>query len=344
MTSTADKQAETRARPDAEGAGVSLQEIRAAAQALLGVAVRTPLHPVPKLRHIAGAWVALKCEQLQPIGAFKIRGAYNAISRIPPERRRQGVITYSSGNHGQAVAFAAARLGIRSVVVMPQRAPAIKVEGVRRLGGEVVVEGNSSEQRYERARQIASAEGLTMIPPFESLDVIAGQGTCGLEILEDVPDLKTILVPVGGGGLIAGIAAAVAAIRPEVEVIAVEPAGAPKLSRALEAGHPVRLEHTESIADGLLPLSIGKIPFAVLSPVVRTVVQLSEDEIVAGLRFLHEEVGITAEPSGAVTTAALLTGRIRPKGPTVAVLSGGNVEPALVQRLITSPAAQDRVE
>jgi threonine dehydratase len=332
MTSAADKQAEPRTRPEPSTAAL-LQEMRAAAQALQGVAVRTPLQPVPALGQLTGVPVALKCEHLQPIGAFKIRGAYTAISRIPPEIRHRGVITYSSGNHGQAVAFAAGRLGIRAVVVMPERAPAIKVEGVRRLGGTVVIEGNSSQERYVKARQIAAEEGLTMVPPFESLDVIAGQGTCGLEILEDSPDVETILVPVGGGGLIAGIAAAVAAIRPEVEVIGVEPAGAPKLSRALEAGHPVTLEHTESIADGLLPLSIGKIPFGILSGVVRTVVQVTEAEIVAGLRFLHQEVGLPAEPSGAVTTAALLAGRVRPGGPTVAVLSGGNVDPALLQRL-----------
>jgi threonine dehydratase len=278
--------------------------------------------------------VALKCEHLQPSGAFKIRGAYTAISRIPPEARARGVITYSSGNHGQAVAYAARQLGIRAVVVMPQRAPAIKVEGVRGLGGEVFIEGNSSQERYEKAVRIAREEGLTMVPPFESLDVVAGQGTCGLEILEDAPDVETILVPVGGGGLIAGIASAVAAVRPGVEVIGVEPSGAPKLSRALEAGRPVLLEQTESIADGLLPLSIGTIPFGILSSVVRTVVQLTEDEIVQGLRFLYQEAGIVAEPSGAVTTAALLTRRIRLKGPTVAVLSGGNIDPALLQRLV----------
>jgi threonine dehydratase len=332
MTSAADKQAGTRVRPESSSA-VSLQEMRAAAKALEGVAARTPLRPVPALQQITGVPVALKCEQLQPIGAFKIRGAYTAISRIPSEARARGVITYSSGNHGQAVAFAASRLGLRAVVVMPQRAPAIKVDGVRRLGGEVVIEGNSSAERYERARLIAMEEGLTMVPPFESLDVIAGQGTCGLEILEDAPDVETILVPVGGGGLIAGIVAAVAALRPEVEVIGVEPTGAPKLSRALEAGRPVALERTESIADGLLPLSIGKIPFGIISGMVRTVVQVTEDEIVAGLRFLHENA-LTVEPSGAVTTAALLSGRVRPKGPTVAVLSGGNIEPARLQRLI----------
>ncbi|HZA98785.1 MAG TPA: threonine/serine dehydratase [Gemmatimonadales bacterium] len=351
MTSTADKQAAPRVRPE-PGSTVSLQEMRAAAQALEGVAVRTPVRSLPSLRQITGVPVALKCEHLQPIGAFKIRGAYTAISRIPPEARGRGVITYSSGNHGQAVAFAARQLGVRAVVVMPQRAPAIKVEGVRRLGGEVVIEGNTSQERYERARQIALVEGLTIIPPFESLDVIAGQGTCGLEILEDAPDVEAILVPVGGGGLIAGIAAAVTAVRPEVEVVGVEPAGAPKLSRALEAGLPVALEQTESIADGLLPLSIGTIPFGILSGVVRTVIQVTEDEIVAGLRFLYREAGIAAEPSGAVTTAALLSQHYRPKGPTIAILSGGNIDPALLQRLVHpieelstgSRRAQGRVE
>jgi threonine dehydratase len=333
MTSTADKQADPRVRAAASST-VSLEDMRAAAKALEGMAVRTPLQTVPALRQITGVPVALKCEHLQPIGAFKIRGAYTAISRIPPEARARGVITYSSGNHGQAVAYAGRQLGIRAVVVMPQRAPAIKVEGVRRLGGEVSIEGNSSQERYEKALRIAMEEGLTMVPPFESLDVIAGQGTCGLEILEDAPDVASILVPVGGGGLIAGIAAAVAALRPGVEVIGVEPAGAPKLSRALEAGKPVMLEHTESIADGLLPLSIGKIPFGILAGVVRTVVQLTEDEIVAGLRFLYREAGIAAEPSGAVTTAALLSQQVRPKGPTVAVLSGGNIDPAMLDQLV----------
>jgi threonine dehydratase len=278
--------------------------------------------------------VAAKCEHLQPVGAFKIRGAYTAISRIPPEIRARGVITYSSGNHGQAVAFAARLLGLRAVVVMPERAPTIKVDGVKRLGGEVVIAGNSSAERYQQASSMAEEQGLAMVPPFESLDVIAGQGTCGLEILEAYPVVETILVPVGGGGLIAGIAASVAALKPTVRVIGVEPVGAPKLARALEAGRPVKLEHTESLADGLLPLSIGELPFAVLSGVVREAVQVTEEEIVDGIRFLYREAGLSVEPSGAVTTAALLSRRVRPPGPTVVVVSGGNVDPDLLQRLV----------
>jgi threonine dehydratase len=227
---------------------------------------------------------------------------------------------------------------------MPERAPAIKVEGVKRLGGEVVIAGNSSAVRYEKAVEIATEQGLAMVPPYESLDVIAGQGTCGLEILESMPAVETILVPVGGGGLIAGIAAAVAALKPSVRVIGVEPVGAAKLARALEAGRAVKLEHTESIADGLLPLSVGELPFAVLSGVVHEAVQVTEEEIAAAVRFLFDEAGLPVEPSGAVTTAALLSRRVRPTGPTVAIVSGGNVDPDLFQRLVHPPRGSGQAE
>ena len=322
---------------------VSLEALRSAAKGLEGIAVRTPLLDAPALSHRLGAPVALKCEHLQPIGAFKIRGAYTAVSRLSPESRARGVITYSSGNHGQAVAFAARLLGIRAVVVMPERAPAIKVEGVRRYGGEVVIAGNSSAERWERARALAEERGLAMVPPYESLDVIAGQGTCGLEILEEWPAVGTILVPVGGGGLIAGIAAAVSALNPTVRVVGVEPVGAAKLARALEAGRPVQLERTDSLADGLLPLSVGELPFAVLSGVVRESILVSEDEIAAAVRFLYREMGLSPEPSGAVTTAAILSGKAPTSGPTAAVISGGNVDPDLLERLGVRQA-QGRLE
>ena len=333
MASAANRWAPPRAHPD-QSTVISLEELRAAAQGLRGVAIETPLLSVPALSARAGVPVLLKGEHLQPIGAFKIRGAYTAISRIPPEMRSRGVITYSSGNHGQAVAFAARELGIRAVVVMPERAPAIKVEGVRRLGGEVIIAGNSSAERYTRAQQMADDDGLIMVPPFESLEVITGQGTCGLEIIEQCPEVETIVVPVGGGGLIAGISAAVAALKPTVRVIGVEPTGAPKLTAALEAGHPVKLDRTESLADGLLPLAIGSLPFNVLSGIVRECLLVEEEQIVSALRFLYHEGGLTVEPSGAVTTAALLNGQIRPSGPTVVVVSGGNVDPALFLRLV----------
>ena len=315
---------------------VPLEALRNAARALEGVAVRTPLHGVPLLQQQLGLPVAAKCEHLQPVGAFKIRGAYTAVSRIDERSRANGVITYSSGNHGQAVAMAARLLGTKAVVVMPERAPAIKVAGVRRLGGEVVIAGNSSAERYRMACELAEERGLAMVPPYESLDVIAGQGTCGLEILEDRPAVETILVPVGGGGLIAGVAAAVAALKPSVRVIGVEPEGAPKLARALEQGHPVQLDTTQSLADGLLPLSVGKLPFEVMSGVVREAVQVSEAEIANAVRFLYHELQLVTEPSGAVTAAALLAGRVQPTGSTVIVVSGGNVDPEVFNRLVNS--------
>ena len=315
-------------------AGVTLEDVRAAARTLEGVAVRTPLVGVPALADRAGVPVALKCEQLQPVGAFKIRGAYNAISRIARDAAGRGVVTQSSGNHGQAVAYAARAFGLRAVVVMPASTPRIKVDGVRRLGGEVVFAGAvRSEEQLQRAEAIAREEGLAMIPPFDHPDVVAGQGTCGLEILEQRPDVDTILVPVSGGGLLAGIAVAVAGIKPSVRVIAVEPAGAAKLSAALAAGAPRTLERTESMADGLLTRSIGSFTFPIIRRVVREAVQVTEDEIAGAVRFLHQEASLRVEPSGAVTTAAILAGRVGLAGPAVAVVSGGNVDPDLFHRL-----------
>jgi threo-3-hydroxy-L-aspartate ammonia-lyase len=294
-------------------------------------AIRTPL---VRLNYDGPADIYLKLECLQPIGAFKIRGAYNAVARAAAAGAC-GMVTQSSGNHGQAVAFAARRFGLRAVVVMPASTPAIKVEGVRGQGGEVVFAGatRSGEQRL-RAEEIAREQDLVMIPPYDHPDVIAGQGTCGLEILEQRPDVGTILVPVSGGGLIAGISVAAAALAPAVRVVGVEPAGAAKLTAALAAGAPRTLDHTESIADGLLARSVGDLTFDILRRVVREAVTVEEEEIAAAVRYLHLHTGLRAEPSGAVAVAALLAGRVRPAGPTVAVVSGGNVDPDLYQRLV----------
>ncbi|MDQ3136478.1 MAG: threonine/serine dehydratase [Gemmatimonadota bacterium] len=314
---------------------VTLDTLRAAARVLDGVAVRTPLLDAPDLSARVGAPVALKCELLQPVGAFKIRGAYHAIARLVARGGAGGVVTTSSGNHGQAVAFAARRFGLRAVVVMPESTPQVKVDGVRRHGGEVVLAGATrSAEQAARAEAIGRDEGLAMIPPFDHPDVIAGQGTIGLEILEQRPDVHTILVPVSGGGLIAGISVAVAALAPGVRVIGVEPAGAPKLTAALAAGAPATLDRTESIADGLLSRSIGTLTFSVLRRVVREAVTVSEPEIAAAVRYLHTQAALRPEPSGAVAVAALLAGRVAVGGPTVAVVSGGNVDPDLYQRLV----------
>jgi threonine dehydratase len=316
-------------------AAVTLETLRAAARVLDGVAVRTPLLDLPDLSGRLGVPVALKCELLQPIGAFKIRGAYHAVSRLVARGGASGVVAASSGNHGQALAYAARRFGLRAVVVMPESTPRVKVEGVSRYGGEVVLAGatRSAEQGI-RAEAIAREEELALIPPFDHPDVIAGQGTIGLEILEQRPDVRTILVPVSGGGLIAGISAAVAALAPEVRVIGVEPAGAAKLAAALAAGGPATLERTESMADGLLSRSVGTLTFEILRQVVREAVAVSEDDIAAAVRYLDRQTELRPEPSGAVAVAALLAGRVTVEGPAVAVVSGGNVDPDLYQRLV----------
>ncbi len=305
--------------------------IRAAARALDGVAVRTPLVELPELSAARGAMVQLKCEQNQPIHAFKVRGAFTAINRLTPEQRGGGVLTHSSGNHGQAVAYIAARFGIRAVIVMPEDSPKVKIAGVRAHGGDIVF--CQRTERLATAAAIQEREGLTLIPPFEHPDVILGQSTVGLEILEDAPQTGTILVPVGGGGLLAGVASAVRAFRPEVRVIAVEPQTAAKVPAALAAGAPVAIDRPHSVADGLLPPAVGHIAFGIFRDVVREAVQVSEAEIRVAVRWLYQH-GLRVEPSGAVTTAALLAGRVSGRDPVVAIATGGNVDDDVFQELI----------
>ena len=314
---------------------VTLDSIREAAVGLVGVAVRTPLVSVPELSQHAGVPVYLKLESQQPTGAFKTRGAWTAVRRLAPEQRARGVITYSSGNHGQAVAFAAQRLGLRAVIVMPETAPRTKVEGVQRWGGEVVFAGRTSEDRYRRAMELAVSEGLTVIPPFDHPDVIAGQATVAVEILEQLPEVAWVATPVGGGGLAAGVAVALAALKPATRLATVEPEGSAALAAALAAGHIVRLERTASIADGLLPLSVGKLNFAILQGRAEPVL-VSEAAIAEATRWLNVEKQLVVEPSGAVTTAAVRCGALRPTGPIVLVVSGGNADSAVLAQLTAS--------
>jgi threonine dehydratase len=309
-----------------------LDAIREAAAGPVGVAARTPLLAVEPLSRAAGVPVYLKLESRQPTGAFKLRGAWTAIRRLPPEAGRRGVITYSSGNHGQAVAYAARRLGYRSVIVMPETAPAAKVAGVRKWGGEVVLAGTTSEHRKAKAEELIAREHFTVIPPFDHPDVIAGQGTVGLEIFEDLPQVASVAVPVGGGGLVAGVATALAALRPAARVTAVEPEGSAALGAALAAGRVVRLAHTRSIADGLLPVAVGALPFALVQGRIDAVT-VSDDAIAEAAVWLKREQGLLVETSGAATTAALRSGALRPGGPVVLVVSGGNVDPADIDRL-----------
>ena len=311
-----------------------LADLRDAQAGLTGVATRTPLIPLdgfPGTRHP----VRLKAEFQQPIGAFKIRGAWTAIRRLPPGVQARGVVTASSGNHGLGVAFAAQRLGIRAVVVAPESITGVKARGIEQLGAELLLVGpRRGPEQMAAATRVASEEGLTLIPPFDHPDVIAGQGTCGLEILEDWPDVSMIVVPVGGGGLLAGICAAVRALRPDVRVVAVEPSGIPKLSAAFAAGKPVLLgDDGGSLADGLLTRSVGEFNWPVIRDTVAEVVMATDADITAALRWLDQR-NLRVEPSGAVSTAALLAGKVHPTGPVVLVSSGGNVDPARYAELV----------
>lgn len=299
-----------------------------AAAALRGVVVRTPL------RYVRALGAYLKLENLQIGGAFKIRGAYNAVRRLPEAARRRGVITYSSGNHGQAVAYAACTLGVRAVIVMPETAPAVKVAGVRKWGGEVVLAGRTSEDRQAEAEALAARDGLAIVSPFDDPDIVAGQATVALEIYEALPTVESVVVPVGGGGLIAGVVAGLGASGSGARVWGVEPAGAPKLTRALAAGRPTRLDRSASIADGLVPLRIGAVPWSELArdPGRLCGVALVEDDSLReAVHYLWRECRLAVEPSGAAAVAAVRAGAVRPAPPVVLVVSGGNVDPSLLE-------------
>ena len=307
---------------------ISLSEIHDARERIAAVARVTPLVDASAA---AGRRLLLKCENMQPGGAFKIRGAYNMVAQLSDAERQRGVITYSSGNHGQAMALAARELGAHAVVVMPTTAPLIKVEGARSFGAEVIFEGTTSAERRARAESEAAARSLTMVPPFDHEWIIAGQGTVGLEILEQCPDVAAVTVPIGGGGLAAGIAAAIKQTKPDVRVIGVEPAGAAKMKASLEAGHPVTLPSTASVADGLLPVRPGDLTFDLVKRFTDAVVTVSDDQIIEAVLWAFNRAKVVAEPSGAASLAAVLTGAVdapsRIAGPIVAVISGGNMGP-----------------
>lgn len=309
------------------------EALRDAVRALRTALPVTPLVESASLSRLAGVPVHLKCEQWQPMGAFKARGAFTAVRRLSADARARGLVTHSSGNHGQAVAWAAEQAGLRAVIVMPRTAPRIKVEGVRRFGGEIVFVDPVPSARAAKAEALAAEQGLTLIPPYEHDDVILGQATCAWEILEQEPSIRTILAPIGGGGLLAGTSVAVRTLGVDARVVGVEPEGAAKLTAALAAGHPVTLPETHSVADGLLPLSVGRLTFQYMHQVVREAVRVSDDEIGSAVKHLYDCSGLRVEPSGAVGVAALLHGRIELTTPTAIVCTGGNIEPALFARL-----------
>ncbi|WP_420464236.1 threonine ammonia-lyase [Candidatus Palauibacter sp.] len=318
---------------------VSLADIEAAHDRIRGAVRRTPLIPAPVPRPGGRAatdgpdalW--LKCENLQSVSAFKARGAYHFVSRLLPEERAAGLLTYSSGNHAQAVAWAARAFGVPARIVMPVDAPEVKSSATVALGAEVEFEGTTSGERQARAEQIQREEGGTMVPPFDDPRIIAGQGTVALEIAEQLAPREpgVVLAPVGGGGQLAGVAAVIRRRFPEAEIIGVEPEGAASMLRSLERGAPVTLDRVSSVADGLKPVRPGDLTFAHCRDLVDRVVTVDDDSIRDAVRWLFG-LRLVVEPSGAATVAALLSGRVEPAaaGETVAILSGGNIEPALL--------------
>ena len=319
---------------------VTLDDIKMAQQRLRGVAVRTPLLKYPQL--IDGRTLYLKPENLQPIGSFKLRGAYNKIASLNDEERRRGVIAYSSGNHAQGVAYAARAMGVKATIVMPDNAPRIKRDATAALGAEIVTVGPASSERKAKAEQLARERGLSVVPPYNDENIIAGAASVGMEILEDLPDVKVVLVPVGGGGLISGVSAAIKLSRPDVQVIGVEPELANDAQQSLRSGAILELspeEVSRTIADGLRTQSIGEINFEHIRRYVNAIMTVSDSEMLEAMRHLALTAKLTVEPSGAITTAAFMFHALElPRSAhTVAVISGGSVEPELLARVLVQP-------
>jgi len=316
---------------------VSVDEIRAAATRLEGVAFRTPLVPFPG----ADPSLLLKAESLQPTGSFKLRGAYAAISGLPAHVRARGVVAHSSGNHAGAVAYAAALLGVPATVVVPDNAPPVKLDPVRRLGARIVTTQPSLTARVAATDELVRRHGFTLIPPFDDRAVIAGQGTIGLEIAADRPDAGQVVVPVGGGGLISGIAAAIRALSPGTRVVGAEPELAADAHESFRSGQRVawRAQDTQrTIADALRVEQVGALPLQHLLSQVDDIVTVTEDEIREAVRRIAAQARLVAEPGGAVAVAAcLFRGRELPgAGTRVAVLSGGNIDPALLGAILSA--------
>jgi threonine dehydratase len=316
---------------------VTLPELRAAQERLRGVAVHTPLVRLESHDLPGALWI--KAEGLQPIGSFKLRGAFNKIAQLSARERACGVITYSSGNHAQGVAYAARALGIKPVIVMPSNAPEIKVKATRALGAEIVTVGPASSERRARAEELALACGYVVIPPYDDRDIIAGQGSCGLEIVIDRPDVELVLAPVGGGGLLSGVAAAVKLIQPKVRVIGVEPELASDAAQSFHAGNIVSFtgeQTSRTAADGLRTQSVGELNFAHMRAFVDDVVTVTEAEIREAMRRMIFGARLVPEPSGAVALAGALFRRDRlpSSRQTIAVMSGGNVEPAVLRSVL----------
>lgn len=318
---------------------VTLDDIKQAQARLQGVAVRTRLLRAgfPEASR-DGQQLFLKPENQQPIGSFKLRGAYNKIASLSPAERNRGVISYSSGNHAQGVAYAARALDVKAVIVMPNNAPAIKREATAAMGAEIVLVGPGSDERMARAQELSDEHGYVIVPPYNDGKIIAGQGTMGLEILEDLPEVETVLVPVGGGGMISGIATAIKLSKPSVKVIGVEPELAADAQASLRAGKIVQFpaeQVTRTLADGLRTQSVGAINFAHIRQFVDDIITVSEKEIRAAMQKLAGDSRTIAEPSGAVAVAGFLfhAAELPRTTNNVAIISGGNIEPAMLDKI-----------
>lgn len=313
-----------------------LELVFKASEVLKPVIHRTPTVHSAFISSVTGKSVYLKLENLQKTGSFKVRGAYFKISSLPQEVRARGVVTASSGNHAQGVAYSARELKVPSVIVMPETAPPYKINAVRSYGGEVILHGQIYDEAYQKALEICEKTGMTLVHPFNDPYIIAGQGTIGLEIMEEVPKVDTVVVPIGGGGLIAGTALAVKKLSGgRVRVVGVEPSAAAKTRAALEAGHPVKTSPQPSLADGVLTKSLGDLTFELIRKYVDQVVEVEEDEIARAIYLLLERTKLLAEGAGALSVAALLSrGADIPGDSVVALISGGNADLTTLYRIL----------
>lgn len=326
---------------------LSLAEFEQAQKTLVNVAIRTPLLKCDWLSEMTDIPVFLKCENLQRTGSFKLRGAYNRLSSLSPEERKKGVVAASAGNHAQGVAYAARELGIKATIFMPIGASLPKYQATLDFGAKVVLSGTIFDETLVAAKTFTEKSGAVFIPPFDDLDIVSGQGVVGLEILEDLPDVDNILVCLGGGGLAAGVSTAVKlrakSLGKKVNVVAVQAAAAAAYPPSLKAGKPVEIKMQSTIADGIAVAKPGKIPFDLISKYVDKVVTVTEDEIARAMVLVMEKSKLVVEAGGVVGVAAMLSGKVKLKGTTAVILSGGNIDPLLVQRVIRlGLAASDR--
>jgi threonine dehydratase len=320
-------------------AGPTLAEIREARERVSAVVDTTPMEKSRYLRELLGQDVFLKAESLQRTGSYKIRGAFNLLSQLGPEQRSRGVVAASAGNHAQGVALAARELGIAATIFMPLGVALPKLQATRNYGAEVVLHGHVVDETLQAAAAFAERTGAIIIPPFDHPDVVAGQGTLALEILEQVPTVENVVVPIGGGGLIAGVASAFAQLAPElgrkVRVIGVQAENAAAYPPSLAAGEPVQITTTPTIADGIVVGRPGELNFPIIRDAVDQVVTVADDDTARALVVLLERAKLVVEPAGAVGVAAALTGAYRVDGPTVIILSGGNIDPMVMERVIS---------